>query len=386
MRPNNSIVFLSISSHLGGAERSLIDLAEKTKLEGRYRPIVVLPGPGPLEDKLKALGITSHHIALPAIYENISRSNILSFASFAIGGWPAYVQYINKVKTFLAENQPHAVHSTGIKNHVLCCLLSKSTNHHYYLHLRDYIHPAIAAFLKLFANTKTIHWMAASKSITKNLNWPIPIFYDGLHASQFFKHPTSDLKQSLMIPSHAKLVGHAAALTPWKGQMVFIEAAAEILKTRKDVHFAIIGSPIYKTNADKSYLDDLRAKVKSLNISSNVHFIPFIEESRKIYDGLDLFVHSSLTPEPFGRVILEALFCETPVVAARAGGALEILPSDVAKDILHSPGDITSLARAIEKGLAFNANDLKVLVQDAKSRFPAEICYKKQVEYLSEAH
>lgn len=380
------IVFLSISSQLGGAERSLFDLVEETNNDARFKPLVVLPHKGPLQEKFEALGIDTHVQPLPFMCESISRSNPLSFFMFAALGLPAYIAYVFRMRHWLEQAAPHSVHSTGIKNHILCCWLTRLTDLHFYLHLRDYIHPLLALFFKVFSRTKKIHWMAASQAITKNLDWHIPIFYDGLKTSQFYKHSSSRLKDLLLLPQGAKLVAHAGALTPWKGQMAFIEAAGELLKHRNDVHFAVIGSMIYTTNSDSDYADKLKEKVLELHISDHIHFLPFMENSREIYDGIDLLVHSSLTPEPFGRVILEALYCEKPVVAARAGGALEILRLDQAKDVLHTPGDVTSLVRAIEKGLAFKDSDLQILVQDAKSRFSAEICYKKQVEYLSEAH
>lgn len=380
------IVFLSISAQLGGAERSLIDLVEHTRSEGRFLPLVALPNPGPLAEKLQALNVDVQFLPLPFMYEKISRSNLFSFVAFGLLGLPAYIAYVFRTRGWLESLAVHAVHSTGIKNHILCCWLSRLTSLHFYLHLRDFIHPMLAIFFRLFSTTKNIHWMAASQAITKNLSWHVPIFYDGLKTTQFYKNTSSKLKSNLRVPESAKLVGHAAALTPWKGQMIFIEAAAKILKQRSDVHFAVIGSKIYKTNADADYVERLHAKVKILGISTHVHFLPFLENSREIYDGLDLFVHSSLSPEPFGRVLLEALFCETAVVAAGAGGALEILKSEEAKDILHTPGDVTSLVLAIEKGLAFKDTELQILVQDAKIRFPAQDCYKKQVEYLSEAH
>lgn len=387
MKTNKRLVFLAISSELGGAERSLLDLVGVAQKESPHVPLVVLPRQGPLHHYLHDLNIETVFLKLPSLVESLSRKNKISFLLFAIFGLPSYMMYYFRVKNLLSTYNVHSVHSTGIKNHILCCLLTMDTPYHYYIHLRDFItSKLLVTFFSIFSKRKTLHWMAASQAITKNLNWHIPIFYDGLSESVFYRNPTDALKKQLGLNPTATLIGHAAALTPWKGQMIFIEAASEILKTRKDLHFVIIGSPIYKTNHFKNYDVDLKNKVKDLGIESHVHFVPFIKNSREIYDGLDLFVHSSLQPEPFGRVILEALFCEKPVVAAGAGGVLEIMRGDAAREFLHTPGDASSLVRTIENALTFKHNHLEDLIQDVKSRFQMTSCYKRQVDYLSESH
>jgi glycosyltransferase involved in cell wall biosynthesis len=68
--------------------------------------------------------------------------------------------------------------------------------------------------------------------------------------------------------------------------------------------------------------------------------------------ALDVVVHASIEPEPFGRVIAEAMACARPVVWALGGGADEIV-GDGALGALGVPGgDPAALAAAIERTLA----------------------------------
>jgi glycosyltransferase involved in cell wall biosynthesis len=60
----------------------------------------------------------------------------------------------------------------------------------------------------------------------------------------------------------------------------------------------------------------------------------------------DVVAHTSVVPEPFGRVIVESMLARTPVVATRAGGAVEIVEDEV-NGILVSPGDAEALAKVI---------------------------------------
>ena len=62
----------------------------------------------------------------------------------------------------------------------------------------------------------------------------------------------------------------------------------------------------------------------------------------------DLVVHTSTAPEPFGRVIIEAMLCGKPVVAAAAGGAVELIEHGQT-GWLTSPGSVSELAKIIRQ-------------------------------------
>ena len=67
--------------------------------------------------------------------------------------------------------------------------------------------------------------------------------------------------------------------------------------------------------------------------------------------SLDVFCHTSIEPEPFGLVIIEAMAMKCPVIATRAGGPLEIVEDGVS-GLLTQPGDAPALAEAISTLLA----------------------------------
>jgi glycosyltransferase involved in cell wall biosynthesis len=67
--------------------------------------------------------------------------------------------------------------------------------------------------------------------------------------------------------------------------------------------------------------------------------------------ALDVVVHASVNPEPFGRVIIEAMALERAVIASAAGGASEIVEHGIS-GLVHRPGDAQSLADAIDVLLA----------------------------------
>jgi glycosyltransferase involved in cell wall biosynthesis len=85
---------------------------------------------------------------------------------------------------------------------------------------------------------------------------------------------------------------------------------------------------------------------EGMGIADRVAFVDFQDDTAPVYRALDVVVHASTAPEPFGLVIAEALACGRAVVASGAGGALEV--GDEGRSLLrHPPGDVGALASAI---------------------------------------
>jgi glycosyltransferase involved in cell wall biosynthesis len=59
-------------------------------------------------------------------------------------------------------------------------------------------------------------------------------------------------------------------------------------------------------------------------IESCFGLVPFQDDVARVYRALNVVVHASTQPEPFGRTIIEAMACARPVIVARAGGAAEL--------------------------------------------------------------
>ena len=86
----------------------------------------------------------------------------------------------------------------------------------------------------------------------------------------------------------------------------------------------VIGGPVYETAGSQVSLDELRAAAAALGLEGRVGFTGFVEDAAQAMRALDVVVHASTEPEPFGLVIAEAMACARPVVVSRAGGAAEI--------------------------------------------------------------
>ncbi len=100
---------------------------------------------------------------------------------------------------------------------------------------------------------------------------------------------------------------------------------------------------------------------KKLEVAGRVIFKGPLQSIEKIYPEADLLVHPAIY-EPFGNVVLEAMACGLPVVAARFVGASEIIVPGKNGDVVQNPRNVDELASAIRRLL-----DRKVLANMAAS-------------------
>jgi glycosyltransferase involved in cell wall biosynthesis len=167
-------------------------------------------------------------------------------------------------------------------------------------------------------------------------------------------------------------VGLVATMAPWKGHGVFLRAFAAVDK-RTSVRGYVVGGAIYETGTDQVTIDRLTALAESLGIADRICFTGYVRDVPAAMRGLDIIVHASTSPEPFGLIIAEAMACGRPVIVSRAGGAAEIAEGGTSA-LMFEPGDSDGLARRIEV-LAADAQ-LRENVgrsgrRDAEARFDA---------------
>jgi len=83
-----------------------------------------------------------------------------------------------------------------------------------------------------------------------------------------------------------------------------------------------------------------------LGVSHRIGFTGFVDRPAAAMRALDIVVHASDQPEPFGLVIAEGMACGRAVIASGGAGATELI--NVGTDALsHPPGDADSLAGCI---------------------------------------
>jgi len=140
------------------------------------------------------------------------------------------------------------------------------------------------------------------------------------------------------------VIGMAGWIWPWKGQDVFLRAAAALTDRWPAARFVIVGGT--GDEAFRRRLDDL---VGELGLAGRVVFAGNRPDVYDWFDAMDVAVHASWG-EAFGLVLVEAMALGTPVVATSVGGPSEII-EDGSSGLLVAPGDQRAMAEAIARAL-----------------------------------
>jgi glycosyltransferase involved in cell wall biosynthesis len=167
------------------------------------------------------------------------------------------------------------------------------------------------------------------------------VVYNGFDP-QVYQIPQSEvnqLQESLGI-ANKFVVGHFSRLSPWKGQHILIDA---LVKSPPEVTVILVGDALF---GEKDYVEKLHQQVSQLGLENRVKFLGFRHDIPQLMAACNLITHTSTAPEPFGRVIVEAMLSGKPVIAAKAGGAVELIEPGV-DGFLVTPGEAEELAQVI---------------------------------------
>lgn len=142
------------------------------------------------------------------------------------------------------------------------------------------------------------------------------------------------------LPEHAFVVGLVGLLIPWKGQRLFLDAIERAAARMPDAVFAIIGG----TPDECRYFEaELRQHAARQPFAGRVTFTGHISGMAEVYNGLDVVLSASTSPEPLGTMIIESMTMARPLLAPAHGGAVEMI-EDGRTGLLFHPNDAEHLA------------------------------------------
>jgi glycosyltransferase involved in cell wall biosynthesis len=365
-RPPLSIVYLSASSAIGGAERALLDLlASLSAAEPEWRLSVVVPEDGALLDAVRALGADVRVLPFPRALAGLGDAGasddggrgMLSLLGGMLRAGPGAVRYLSRLRALLGRMRPDIVHTNGFKMHLLGARAAPARAKVVW-HLHDFVSTrrAMAGLLRRSA-TRVDGVIAVSRSVAEDAasivsrEKPVRTVYNAVDLDRFrLVGPVMDLDRAAGLraaPPGTIRVGLVATMGRWKGHGVFLRAIAA-LPRELPVRAYVVGGGIYRTAGSEVRAEDLLRQAAKLGIAERVGFTGYAEDVASAMRALDVVVHASTQPEPFGLVIAEAMACGRAVVASAAGGAGEIVTAG--HDALAvAPGDVDGLAEAIRQ-------------------------------------
>lgn len=135
-------------------------------------------------------------------------------------------------------------------------------------------------------------------------------------------------------------------LQRWKGAHVFLDAARILKRAHPEARFWVVGGP--HLGREPEYAAELREQAAAPPLAGAVTFTGHVPDARPYIAAADVVVHTSISPEPFGLVIAEALAEGKPTVAFDEGGPAEMIESGRSGRLV-APGSTDALAAAIDE-------------------------------------
>ncbi len=191
------------------------------------------------------------------------------------------------------------------------------------------------------------HWVA--KSMREKLQVPpekISVIYDGIALEKLnLKADGNEFRRQHHIPVDVYAVGLVGLLIPWKGQVLFLDAAKLLRDKIPGLKMVIVGG----TPDDcVSYEEMLRQRVIQEQLEDIIIFTGHVTQMEQVYNGLNVVVSASTSPEPLGTVVIECMAMGRPLIGPNHGGAAEMMEHGKT-GLLFTPKDAASLAMEIER-------------------------------------
>ena len=172
--------------------------------------------------------------------------------------------------------------------------------------------------------------------------------YDGVDCAEFAPGGGGAVRREFGIPADALVAGIVGHIQEWKGQHLVVEAVARARRRFPELHCLIVGG-VHRMGAD--YATRLRERIAALGLAAHVTLTGARDDVPACLDAMDVVLHASVLPEPFGRVLIEAMALGRPVIAPREGGPLAIVVEGET-GLLVPPRDEVALGEALAALLA----------------------------------
>ncbi len=339
------ILFVNSTPEHGGANILLIDMLRHLDL-AKYRPVIVSP-PQKVEQtaNFEQFEGPVETVQLGVLKRSNNPFKILRFLWLTVTGARRLVRLIKDERVQIV----HTNSSTVISG----ALAAKISGVHSVVHVHEVISPRWARFLlsiPIFALADQVVVISHTvrDQFPSRLRDRVEVVYDGVDLKKFKPRAVSEninMRTRLGVPGQAPLIGTVARFTPWKGQEVFIRACADLAEEYPQAQFIMAGQTFEELSR---YVHNLKRLAKELNLEERMKFEFWHPDITGLMSALDIFVHTSVKPEAFGLVVIEAMALKKPVIGT-IGGVREIISDHVGSVV--SPGDHLALSEAIKQML-----------------------------------
>jgi glycosyltransferase involved in cell wall biosynthesis len=373
--PGPTVVYLDHCARVSGGEIALLRLIPGLQ---KYRAHVILAEEGPIKTRFEDAGISVEVLPMDPATLNLGRERLDRGPSLRQVG--SSLSYALRLRRRLRELDPAVVHANSLKSGYYGLAAARLAGVPFVWHVRDRLAtdymPDLACRMTRTAVRYGSHGVVANSRVTlgtlgpARAGQPREVVYDPYRRDTPPTRPVGD--------GSTVTVGLVGRISPWKGQDVFLRAMAELRASVPGLRARIIGDVLFDEADYAAGLHDLAA---GLGLEDILEWRGFRSDVEAELAELDVLVHCSTIPEPFGMVVVEGMAAGLPVVASSIGGPTEVI-QDGEDGMLVAPNDPGAMAAAIAKLLTGDtAGRLGAAAQESAKRFTPELA-GAQVEAL----
>ncbi len=359
--PLKTILYADHTAKLGGGEIALLNLVMALD-QTRYRPLVVLAEDGPLVEKLRAAKIETTILPLDAALRETRKDTLGAGSLLKLAQIKTLLAYSRELARFAKAQKADLIHTNSLKSDIYGGVAGRLTGIPVLWHIRDsinadYLPGLVASGFRLLSRLLPRAVVANSHSTLRQL-WPkrvksgavvysgvpMEVVHDGYVEEEVAAGVSSEAG-TWHSPPVVALIGRIAE---WKGQHVFLRAAAAARHRFPDTRYWIVGAPLF---GEYEYERALHEMTEQLGMTDRVEFLGFRDDVAKLMSQIDIVVHASTLGEPFGQVVIEGMAAGKPLVATDGGALPEIvIPGETG--YLVTMGSAEEMALALERLLA----------------------------------
>ncbi|MBO9130024.1 glycosyltransferase family 4 protein [Bacillus sp. 165] len=357
------VAFYNHTSEISGAEISLLLTAKNLSLT---TPIIFAPE-GELLDQAKELQIEV--VNIKSFRARLTKNPIhllKNIFGLLYGGW--------KFSRSARKSHIDIIHANSLRAGIMASIFKWYHKIPVIWHVRDIPPKGIIGNLIILLGQLTIKALIGiSEPVINGLKNDslisrLYLVHNGVEVVRKDVEEKTTLRQKLRkefsTPLNSKVVVIIGQIAPWKRQEDAILAIKKVIDSGENVYLWVVGEAKFREE-NILYKKKLLELVKVLNLEGRVHFTGFRNDVVDICCASDILLLCS-DNEPFGRVVIEGMSQEIPVIATNAGGVPEII-NDKVNGLLYEVGDVRSLSKNIVTLLHDNKKKEEIIVNALSS-------------------
>lgn len=340
---------------MGGVQFSTLYLAQ-TLDRSWWHSIVVCPREGDLTVACRDAGIDTRVVAYPRLWSTSVRigrdarvPNLFAWL------WNAFVvmRSTRLVRNRLRELAPEVIVTKGLTSHFIGGFAGRGLGLPCVWHVQDLISErSFGVYRRIFNFAASrlpqqiiVDGAAIKEQLPPSIHSRIAVVHNGVDTNIF--RPGLDgsaVRGEFEISPEQVVIGHAARLTPWKGQHYLIEAFAQIADQYPNAVLLFAGSPVFDHDA---YEQRLQAMAIEFGLLDRIKFAGYRHDLQNVVAAMDIFAFTSIEKDTSPLALLSAMASGLPIVAFDIEGVRELTAPDQQRFLSVPVGDTKLLAESL---------------------------------------